>query len=99
MTNNEGIYYHESVIKEDFITLYACKGGYFPVQRTYIREREEKIEDLTKEIIIIMVKESLVMENDCIIMINYSNLFLENLEQCFQFSEKSIDQLNSFSIY
>jgi hypothetical protein len=90
MTNKDGIYYHETIIKEDFITIYACKGGYYPVQRTYIREREEKIEELTKEIIIIMVKESLVIENECIIMVNYSNLLVENLEQCFQFSEKSI---------
>jgi hypothetical protein len=44
---------------------------------------------MSKEIVIVMIKESLVYENDCIIMINYCNLLNDNLEQCFQFSEKS----------
>jgi hypothetical protein len=89
ISNKDGIYYHESSINDDYITIFACKPGYFPVQRTYIRERDEDNTEISKEIVVVMIKESFVAENNCIIMINYCNLLNENLEQCYQFSEKS----------
>jgi hypothetical protein len=101
ITSKEGVFEYESLVRENFITIYANKPGYFPAQRTFVSLSEHKAkeddaegEEGTHEITIIMIKESTILNNDCIIMVNYCNIPTENFEQNFLFSDKSNNLLN-----
>jgi hypothetical protein len=89
--------------------VYAVKEGYFPVQRTFIKEfpdckvnvnkdetSEKKIiekawkvqnsSEIERDVIILLVKESYIIDRRLILMVTYTNFFEENFQYALQTS-------------
>jgi hypothetical protein len=103
ISNSSGYFIFDSKnIKEEFMSIYVSKPGYFPAQRTYVRSKgsEDEVEETKskdglndkKEVVVILVKESYVNRNNCIVMTTYSNLPGENFEPFYLYS----DNISSF---
>ena len=62
---------------EDFLTVVVSKLGYYPVQRVFIRNKDVQINEkgeYEESLIFFLVKESFIIENNCILCITYSSL-------------------------
>ena len=93
ISNAQGFYAFETPMKEDFITVYVDKPGFLPGQRTYIRDAGKG-----KEINVILVKESMMTKENCIVMVTYSNLVEDNFEPVYLYSKNSKLNFNLFLI-
>lgn len=94
ISNPTGFFSFNTPMKEDFVTIFVDKPGFLPAQRTYIRDvagsgNEQESEVMTREIVVLLVKETLVTKENSIIMITYSNLNEENFEPVYLYSSNS----------
>jgi hypothetical protein len=88
ISNSEGICDFDSNIKDQFLTILVDKQGFFNSQRTFIRDFNES-EKKPREVNVILVRESFILKENCIMIITYSNLIEENFEPQFQYSDAS----------
>ena len=76
---------------EDFLTVVINKMGYYPIQRTFIRDKNMPINEQDNqyydEMSFFLVKKSFVYEKNCVLFSIYSNIKRNN------FSTESIDIL------
>jgi hypothetical protein len=83
---------------EDFLTIVVNKLGYYPVQRTYIRNKDSPVNEngeYEENLIFFLVKESFIIENNCILCVTYSNLSEVNFDpNGIQISDKIKNKLN-----
>ena len=83
---------------EDFLTIVVNKFGYYPVQRTYIRNKDSPVNEkgeYEESLIFFLVKESFIIENNCILCVTYSNLSEVNFDpNGIQISDKIKNKLN-----
>ena len=66
---------------EDFLTVVINKMGYFPIQRTFIRDKNMVINDedqYYEEMSFFMVKKSFIYNNKCMLFTIYSNIKKQN---------------------
>ena len=82
---------------EDFLTVVVSKLGYYPVQRVFIRNKEAPINEsgeYEENLIFFLVKESFIMEKNCILCVTYSNLYDVNFDpNAIQISENVKNKL------
>ena len=77
---------------EDFLTIVINKMGYFPIQRTFIRDKNMVINDedqYYEEMSFFMVKKSYIYNTKCMLFTIYSNIKKQN------FSIDAIQVLNN----
>ena len=77
---------------EDFLTVVINKMGYFPIQRTFIRDKNMVINDedqYYEEMSFFMVKKSYIYNTKCMLFTIYSNIKKQN------FSVDAIQVLNN----
>ncbi len=86
ISNSKGWCLFEGGIKEEYITIYVEKAGYFPAQRTCVANGTN---GEPKEVVVLLVKENYVQKENCIMMITYSNLLDDNFEPVYLFSDAS----------
>jgi DNA uptake protein ComE-like DNA-binding protein len=93
ISNSSGYFAFATPMKEDFVSIFVNKPGFLPGQRTYIRDvaggGEQEAEAITREIIVLLVKESIVAKDNCMVMITYSNLTDDNFEPVYLYSRNS----------
>jgi predicted RNA binding protein with dsRBD fold (UPF0201 family) len=95
ISNQTGFFNFNTPMKEDYVTVFVDKPGFLPAQRTYIRDiagsggTDQENEVMTREIVVLLVKETLVTKENSIIMITYSNLNEENFEPVYLYSPNS----------
>ena len=83
---------------EDFLTIVINKMGYYPIQRTFIRDKNmpinEKDNQYYDEMSFFLVKKNFIYERNCVLFSIYSNIKRNN------FSTESIDvlQKNRYTI-
>ena len=83
---------------EDFLTIVINKMGYYPIQRTFIRDKNMPINDQDNqyydEMSFFLVKKNFIYEKNCVLFSIYSNIKRNN------FSTESIDvlQKNRYTI-
>ena len=77
ITNDKGEVNYLVNKGEDFLTVVVSKLGYYPVQRIFIRNKEAPINEkgeYEENLIFFLVKESFILNNNCILCVTYSNL-------------------------
>ena len=83
---------------EDFLTIVINKMGYYPIQRTFIRDKNMPINEQDNqyydEMSFFLVKKNFIYEKNCVLFSIYSNIKRNN------FSTESIDvlQKNRYTI-
>ncbi len=89
VTNAKGKYKFNISSREDFTTIYVSRIGYFPCQRTYVRN---SIEECAKGIkmIVLLIPEAIVQKEHSVIMVTYCNNYEENFVPSYLFSNTSI---------
>ena len=83
ITNDKGEVCYMVNKGEDFLTVVVSKLGYYPVQRTFIRNKEAAINEkgeYEENLVFFLVKESFIRENNCILCVTYSNLYDINFD-------------------
>ena len=83
ITNDKGEVCYMVNKGEDFLTVVVSKLGYYPVQRTFIRNKEAAINEkgeYEENLVFFLVKESFIRENNCILCVTYSNLYDVNFD-------------------
>ena len=83
ITNDKGEVNYLVNKGEDFLTVVVSKLGYYPVQRTFIRNKEAAINEkgeYEENLVFFLVKESFIRENNCILCVTYSNLYDINFD-------------------
>ena len=83
ITNDKGEVCYMVNKGEDFLTVGVSKLGYYPVQRTFIRNKEAAINEkgeYEENLVFFLVKESFIRENNCILCVTYSNLYDINFD-------------------
>ena len=68
---------------EDFLTVVVNKLGYYPVQRIFMRNKDSPINEsgeYEEKLIFFLVKESFIIENNCILCVTYSSLTEVNFD-------------------
>ena len=82
----------------DFLTVVASKLGYYPVQRVYIKNKDAPVNEngeYDENLIFFLVKESFIIENNCILCVTYSSLSEVNFDpNGIQISDKIKNRLN-----
>ena len=79
---------------EDFLTIVINKMGYFPIQRTFIRDKNMLINDQDQyfeEISFFLVKKNFIYNEKCMLFVTYSNIKKNN------FLPDSIDSNPNFT--
>ncbi len=91
VSSSEGNYIFSANMNEDFVSVFVEKPGYLPGQRTYIRDvaGNSGEEVVTKNIIVVLVKENYVLKDNSVVMVTYCNLLEENFEPVFLYSKNS----------
>lgn len=101
LTNSSGEFQIETINNDDFVTIFANKKGYFVGQRTYVRDSKNEVEinanqsknkskeDEPKKITVVLIRESLILEEKSIIMLTYSNLPRDNFSPIILKAESS----------
>ena len=83
---------------EDFLTVVVSKLGYYPVQRVFIRNKEAQINEsgeYEENLTFFLVKESFILENNCILCVTYSSLVDVNFDpNAIQISDNIKNRLN-----
>ena len=83
ITNDKGEVNYLVNKGEDFLTVVVSKLGYYPVQRIFIRNKEAPINEkgeYEENLIFFLVKESFILNNNCILCVTYSNLYDINFD-------------------
>ena len=83
ITNDKGEVNYLVNKGEDFLTVVVSKLGYYPVQRVFIRNKEAPINEkgeYEENLIFFLVKESFILNNNCILCVTYSNLYDINFD-------------------
>ena len=83
ITNDKGEVNYLVNKGEDFLTVVVSKLGYYPVQRIFIRNKEAPINEkgeYEENLIFFLVKESFILNNNCILCVTYSNLYDVNFD-------------------
>ena len=97
ITNDKGEVCYMVNKGEDFLTVVVSKLGYYPVQRTFIRNKEAAINEkgeYEENLVFFLVKESFIRENNCILCVTYSNLSEVNFDpNGIQISDKIKNRL------
>ena len=81
ITDNNGELEYIVNKEEDFLTIVINKMGYFPIQRTFIRDKNMIINECDQyyeEMSFLLVKKSFVNNNKCILILTYSNIKKNN---------------------
>lgn len=88
VSNVKGKYKFKISSREDFTTIYVSRIGYFPCQRTYVRN---SIEECAKGIKmkVLLVPEAIVQKEHSVIMVTYCNNYEENFVPSYLFSNAS----------
>ena len=79
---------------EDFLTIVINKMGYFPIQRTFIRDKNMLINDQDQyfeEMSFFLVKKNFIYNEKCMLFVTYSNIKKNN------FLPDSIDSNPNFT--
>jgi hypothetical protein len=79
---------------DDFITILANKGGFLTSQRTFVRDKNNSCENMlhnngVKMVCFVLVRDSFIIDDKSILLVTYSNLPGENLEQMVLKTDKS----------
>ena len=81
ITDNKGELEYIVDKGEDFLTIVINKMGYFPIQRTFIRDKNMKINELNQyedEMIFFLVKKSFIYNTKCMLFNTYCNIKKNN---------------------
>ena len=76
ITNNKGEVNYIVNKGEDFLTVVVSKLGYYPVQRVFIRNKDASVNEngeYEENLIFFLVKESFIIENNCMLCVTYSS--------------------------
>jgi len=107
LTDSNGVYVFETSKKDEFLTVVANKQGFFVGQRTFVKDlstnkntlphnnntSEQQEPEVQKDLIIVLVRETLVTVERSLILITYSNAFADNFDPLFMYSDKVSDLL------
>jgi len=94
ITDNKGELEYIVDKGEDFLTIVINKMGYFPIQRTFIRDKNMFINEQDQyfeEMTFFLVKKSFIYNEKCMLFVTYSNIKKDN------FLSDSIDSNPDFS--
>ena len=98
ITNNKGEVNYIVNKGEDFLTVVVSKLGYYPVQRVFIRNKEAQVNEsgeYEENLTFFLVKESFILENNCILCVTYSSLVDVNFDpNAIQISDNIKNRLN-----
>ena len=98
ITNNNGEVNYLVSKGEDFLTVVVSKLGYYPVQRIFIRNKEASVNEngeYEENLIFFLVKESFIIENNCILCVTYSSFSDINFDpNGIQISDNVKNRLN-----
>ena len=81
ITDNKGEIEYIVDKGEDFLTIVVNKKGYFPIQRTFIRDKNMLINDQDQyyeEMSFFLVKKSFIYNEKCMLFVVYSNIKKKN---------------------
>ena len=105
LSDQNGSYIFETSRNHDYLTITAVKGGYLLGQRTFVKDlsglvqntdignTSKDVNEVQTEMVIIMVKESLILQEKAIVFISYSSCYGENFEPLFLYSDKVSDYI------
>lgn len=103
LSDNTGSYIFETSRNHDYLSITATRGGFLIGQRTFVKDlsglvqsteqvkSSEQQNEVQTEIVIILVKESIILQDKAIVFISYSSLYGENFEPLFLYSDKVSD--------
>ena len=98
ITNSKGEVNYIVNKGEDFLTVVVSKLGYYPVQRVFIRNKEAQVNEsgeYEENLTFFLVKESFILENNCILCVTYSSLVDVNFDpNAIQISDNIKNRLN-----
>ena len=94
ITDNKGELEYIVDKGEDFLTIVINKMGYFPIQRTFIRDKNMLVNDQDQyyeEMSFFLVKKSFIYNEKCMLFTIYSNIKKENfLLEAIDVNQKAI---------
>ena len=89
ITDNKGELEYIVDKEEDFLTIVINKKGYFPIQRTFIRDKNMIINECDQyyeEMSFFLVKKKFIYETKCILITTYCNIKKNNFSEAIDLS-------------
>ena len=102
ITNQKGELEYQVEKGEDFLTVVINKMGYYPIQRTFIRDKNMPINEndnqYYEEMSFFLVKKSFINEKNCVLFTIYSNIKRNNfLTDSIDLIQKSNYTINIYN--
>jgi hypothetical protein len=89
ITNNKGEFEYIVDKEEDFLTIVINKKGYFPIQRTFIRDKNmiiNECDQYCEEMSFFLVKQRFIYDSKHILITTYSNIKKNNFTPACELS-------------
>ena len=89
ITNNKGELEYIVDKEEDFLTIVINKKGYFPIQRTFIRDKNmivNECDQYYEEMSFFLVRQKFIYDYKSILVTTYSNIRKNNFTEAYELS-------------